>query len=309
MILGWNMQGKGTSGEATAKWDKIRAWFDDPQNARFHYAALQEVGVVPGTGASVIPGIWTVEDQRADGFEVKLLKWQKDGVDLWVVYSDLELSSGATNRCNLAIVSRRKPADFTITTSIEKADPDGLPAFTRPAIGALFETGGQPAKKKLLYSVHASAKQGWDAPNLLESISLDALAFSHAHGDRLPWVAVGDYNRERVSLFGSPVLARVVRDTGFGIVQLATGHREATHPRVFRFGDPRPLRKIDYAYMTHGIEVTKAERFDMGYSDHFAVLYTMSNEVLDLSRIFERASRSVQRGRRRSQRGVARRRR
>lgn len=242
ILMTWNMQGAGTGGNPTVKWEKLGDWLINQLDlARPRIVAVQECGVIPDK----LPGKVThLGDFTPGGWPVKVYKWtakDKSGLnsrDYYVSYA--ELDTGA-NRVNLALVSEAKPVDAATTF-----------AETRPAIGVLIDD-------IWYFSVHASAAGGWDVADVLANIWTTVRCG--------PWVALGDYNKQPAEIpWKGEVLAQPTRDCKLESISPPN----YTHPRVPT--QQSTLRILDYAVQTAGVGITVAQRENMGMSDHYAVV-------------------------------------
>ncbi|MBV8048635.1 MAG: endonuclease/exonuclease/phosphatase family protein [Paludibacterium sp.] len=243
-LMTWNMQGAGTSTSPKAKWEALADWLlDQNDEDRPDIVALQECGVLPDK----LPGESEyVSEFSPGGWPVTVYRWtaeSEDGErqqDFYVSYA--ELDAGA-HRVNLAVLSAAEPDDAATTF-----------AETRPGLGLFFDD-------TWYFSIHASAAYGWDVEDLLANIWTTV-------GDG-PWVALGDYNKEPQDiLWNGEVLSQPTHDCDLNSVE----PDHYTHPRSP--DSESPERVIDYAVQTGNLGIAPAERLDMGYSDHYAVLFS-----------------------------------
>ncbi|MDO8891658.1 MAG: hypothetical protein Q8N54_06580 [Sulfurimicrobium sp.] len=243
ILMTWNMQGAGTMGKPSAKWEKLADWLiHQPKLTRPGLVAVQECGVVP----EKLPGkVALVREFAPGGWPVMVYRWtavDQSGLnsrDYYVSYA--ELDTGA-NRVNLAVVSEAEPEDAA-TTFAEK----------RPAIGVSI--GGI-----WFFSIHASAAFGWDVEDLLANIWTTVSCG--------PWIALGDYNKQPgYILWKGEALSQPTRECGLGSISTP----DYTHPRVPEQGSK--LLILDYIVQTKHVGIAVAHREDMGLSDHYAVVF------------------------------------
>jgi hypothetical protein len=241
-LMTWNMQGAGTTGDPEKKWAVLGDWLvgeDDPPGV----ISLQECGTVPD---KVSGRCEHVKDINQGGWPIEIYLWTAEDQsatfekDYYLSYVDLGTGS---NRVNLALLSVVEPIDG-ITTFNE----------LRPALG--IETS-----LRWYFCVHSSAARGWDTPDVLMNIFTSVTCG--------PWIAMGDWNSPPDQVpWNGEVVSQLKKNCGLHHVE----PNLPTQPRVVPPGGQ--ARVIDYAAFTNDTNVSRADRLDMGCSDHYAVVFS-----------------------------------
>ncbi|MET8982676.1 pectinesterase family protein [Streptomyces sp. NPDC004539] len=247
----WNMQGAQNAQDN--KWQSgVRALI----NAGHDVIALQEAGQVPasaghldaqgnwaagplhtfggGTGPNDQP--WLRNLNNNQGYTVQEYQWRPSGSRGPLFYIYFMQTDFGANRVNLAIATSHR-ADAVNVARPGWVGTNGT--STRPALGIRINN-------TYFWSVHASARRGYDASQLLENID-------DASGNR-PWAALGDYNREPQNLA-----------VGQNMHIYRTG--QATH-----YGGNGNNHELDYMVTNEVIPTYTPGTSDLG-SDHRAVYY------------------------------------
>ncbi|MBL8297620.1 MAG: cytolethal distending toxin subunit B family protein [Rhodanobacteraceae bacterium] len=180
----WNLQGSSANKEA--KWNvNVRAVL----LSGVDIMAIQEAGMPPASATLISNNVRPLHNPSSLPVPVNYLEWNlgtRSRPDIRYIFF-AHNDSGA-NRVNVAIVTRHLPNEVILWR------PHGLYVSARPLLGVRFGSD-------FYFSIHASARQGWDAPHIVRNImenSSDRCTALHMHGCEV--MIMGDFNREPASL-------------------------------------------------------------------------------------------------------------
>jgi cytolethal distending toxin subunit B len=218
-IVTWNMQGANHSEE-----NKWNAGVRNLMNNAGHICCLQECGAVPASAH-------LVNANFAGIMGLNYYTWGTERTAIHILFYPADPNG---NRCNLAIVSERPPLNARMVY------PAATPVW-RPAIGI------QVNPNFWVFTLHAISPNGPDAPGLLNAIN----------GSVPPgasWAALGDYNREPVTLVTPYVVVPPNRNT---------------------FSVNNPVRAIDYCVKNYVPQNWGAVQLGLIMSDHYPVVFLL----------------------------------
>ncbi|MEU6602881.1 endonuclease/exonuclease/phosphatase family protein, partial [Streptomyces flaveolus] len=269
-VITWNMQGAGTGGSGdTAAGYESKYALGLNQLAQQNGAdiiLLQEAGSPPASAAP-LQAIPQDSFVQWDGTMPHVREYRYAGTRsrpqgfLYWLHTDSSTGvagDGIGGRVNLAIATRtrvRPENVYVVPSDIVAA---------RPALGVNIDG-------VVYFTVHGLSGSGNDDPGLLRNIR-DRMATAGPGGTALPWVALGDYNRDPDNLTNA--LDQQSPD------QFAVWSQWApTHPT--RPDATSPSAILDYAVTPVGPSaplVGGVARVDtMRISDHYPVLFEVAN--------------------------------
>ncbi|MFC5667958.1 hypothetical protein ACFP3U_33960 [Kitasatospora misakiensis] len=260
-VATWNMQGARTPEDNGSRYtnDLPRLFGRSGLDGRADIIALQEAGAPPG-GATFLQEIHTDNTQYVNnlGYTIPVREYRigsSSRTTGYLYWLRTDTSDNEWGRVNLAVFSRTRVAAADVYTTREGRISDGTDS--RTALGVNVDG-------VVYFSIHGSSGSGSDDPQLLLNIR-DQLAPS-----RLPWIALGDYNRLPDSL-----------QTAIGPTFTVQAPTQPTHP-VDRIASGT-RRVLDYAVVptVQGPSVTGVERRNLDASDHYPVVYTLSGLPAD----------------------------
>ncbi|MFB6891444.1 endonuclease/exonuclease/phosphatase family protein [Kitasatospora sp. NPDC056327] len=258
-VATWNMQGATTPGENSNKYtNDLPRLYGTELGAGADIIALQEAGAPPG-GATPLGPISTPNidyyDNNLNTIPVQEYRLgtrsRPTGYLYWL---RTDTSDQPYGRVNLAIFSRSRVDRNDVYVARMGAIRDQ--SDSRPALGIVVDGVAY-------YSVHGSSGgHGSDDPQLLLNIR-DQMAPRN-----LPWIAMGDYNREPDSLRGA-------------IGPNLTVHSQALPTRPTPLvTTTAPASTIDYAVVPTAQAQPSfigAARANLTSSDHYPVVFTLAN--------------------------------
>lgn len=256
-VATWNMQGALTPETNGSRYtnDLPRLYGRNPLEGQADIIALQETGAPPA-GATFLQEIHTSNTQYLNnlGFTVPVREYRigsSSRTTGYLYWLRTDTSNSEWGRVNMAVFSRTRVAPNDVYTTREGRIDNGTDS--RPALGVNVDGVAY-------FSVHGSSGSGGDDPQLLLNIR-DQMAPA-----RLPWIALGDYNRLPESL-----------QTAVGPSLTIQAPNQPTHPVDRIANDTR--RVLDYAVLptVQGPSVTGIQRPLLDASDHYPVVYTLSN--------------------------------
>ncbi|NEQ78639.1 MAG: hypothetical protein F6K23_40020 [Okeania sp. SIO2C9] len=159
-LVTWNMQ--GSSASTDDKWNQGILQFIK-QGAEV--CSLQECGSVPASAKPETP-----TNPLPTGVELYTWKGSANPTKYILFYP----ADPGGNRCNLAVVSVKKPKNVKLLESISSAK-------WRPVLGAEYD-----GSTRYCFTIHAMSGSGNDIEGLVKAINV-------AVGD---WVVAGDFNRQ-----------------------------------------------------------------------------------------------------------------
>ncbi|MEV0381223.1 RICIN domain-containing protein [Nonomuraea sp. NPDC050643] len=175
---------------------------------------------------------------------------------LYWLHTDTDVTR-PPNRVNLAIATRsRASAVYVVESPI---------ATGRPALGATIDG-------VVYFTVHGFSPGGNDMAGLVDRIRT-RMATAGPNGTALPWVVMGDFNRE-------PGQLRTALDQRAPGQFRVNGPPQVTHPTQPRFdanNNPIPPRSLDYAVTLNAADAPRVTAHGVAdrmlLSDHFPVVY------------------------------------
>ncbi|MET8540911.1 hypothetical protein ABZW03_09675 [Kitasatospora sp. NPDC004799] len=259
-VATWNMQGARTPEGNGSRYtnDLPRLLARGPGNGGADIVAIQEAGAPPG-GATFIQEINTSNTQWVDArsFVIPVREYRIGSAGRptgWLYWLHTDTDAGQPfGRVNVAVFSRTRVDRNSVYTTREALITNNWDS--RPALGVNVDG-------VVYYSLHGSSGgHGNDDPQLLDIIG------QQMGPTRLPWVALGDYNREPANLQPAVQGSFNVR-----------AQSQPTHPVDRIASDTR--RILDYAVTPVGQQqgvITGALRLPIDSSDHYPVVYEVGN--------------------------------
>ncbi|RNG23535.1 RICIN domain-containing protein [Streptomyces botrytidirepellens] len=258
-VATWNMQGALTPEANGSRYtnDLPRLYGRSALDGQADIIALQEAGAPPG-GATFIQEIHTANTRYVDnlGFTIPVREYRLGSATRttgYLYWLRTDTSDGQWGRVNMAVFSRTRVAADSVYTTREGRIGDR--SDSRPALGINVDG-------VVYYSVHGgSGSHGSDDPQLLLNIQEQMAPTG------LPWIALGDYNRDPGNL-----------QTAVGASFTVQAQTLPTHPVDRIAADER--RVLDYAVVPSAQvqpAVTGIQRRNLDASDHYPVVYTVSN--------------------------------
>ncbi|TYB64769.1 hypothetical protein FXF51_20125 [Nonomuraea sp. PA05] len=267
-VVTWNMQGAGT--RAGGWGDDVSGEYESKyQQGVLQLAAQNDAGIVllqeagsPPAGGTHQQDIPQNAFTRADGSQPPVREFRYGGTasrpqgHLYWLHTDTS-GHNPPNRVNLAIATRARAENvFVVASAIQGA---------RPALGVTIDG-------VTYFTVHGFATGGGDMPGLLDAIRT-RMATAGPNGTALPWIVMGDFNRDPDNLRNAL--------TGQFIVHAPPAPTHPTQPRQDENGNRIPSRRLDYAVTPTAANapvVTASAVADrMLLSDHYPVVYEIGD--------------------------------
>ncbi len=261
-VITWNMQGASSGGENKYSTVLPQMVQGNGSPTRTDIVLLQEAGAPPLSATRrrqlSQEKYWFRDGVRPDVFEYQL-GTNRSGQG-WLYWMQTEYTENTSvGRVNLAIWTRNRvehDADVFVANPAFHDDQTGI-WNSRPALGVNVDG-------VVYFTVHGLSGSGNDDPRLLRNIQEDM------NTARLPWVALGDYNRAPYNPEAGNLNARLQLDYPNQFHVWAPPPNQPTHPTN---GGTTP-RILDYAVAPANQATTfeNVNRVDgVTASDHYPV--------------------------------------